>query len=169
MTVFPAAAPATSADAPSDAAGAGAGGGTGGVPRPDRSGLEVGSAGTDGGRGDLPEATRQRCTVVADAAASKGGLDTVVLVMGDLLSVTEAFVITSGTNVRQVRTIVEEVERQVKASGGPGPLRVEGLDDARWVLMDYGDVLVHVFLEEARSFYDLEHLWSGAPRLAWSH
>lgn len=163
MTVFPVAAP----DA-AGAAGADAVSGTGGVPRPDGSGLEAGSAGTDGGRGNLPEATRERCTVVADAAASKGGSDTVVLVMGDLLSVTEAFVVTSGTNVRQVRTIVEEVERQVKASGGPGPLRVEGLDDARWVLMDYGDVLVHVFLEEARSFYDLEHLWSGAPRLAWS-
>jgi ribosome-associated protein len=66
-------------------------------------------------------------------------------------------VITSGTNARQVRTIAEEVEEKVKADGGPAPLRIEGLDDARWVLMDYGDFVVHVFLDEVRKFYD----WSG--------
>jgi ribosome-associated protein len=83
------------------------------------------------------------------------------------LGLTDAFVVTSGRNVRQVRTIVDEVERQVREAGGRSPVRVEGLDDARWVLMDYGDFLVHVFLDEARRYYDLEHLWSGAPRLAW--
>jgi ribosome-associated protein len=55
----------------------------------------------------------------------------------------------------------------VKESGGRGPTRVEGLDDARWVLMDYDDFLVHVFLDEAREFYDLEHLWVDAPRMSW--
>ena len=49
-----------------------------------------------------------------------------------------------------------------------GPIRVEGLDDARWVLMDYGDFLVHVFLDETREYYDLEHLWSAAPRVPWT-
>jgi ribosome-associated protein len=88
--------------------------------------------------------------------------------MGDLLGITEAFVVTSGRNSRQVRTIVDEVERQIKESTGRSPIRVEGLDDALWVLMDYGDFLVHVFLDEAREFYDLEHLWSGAPRVAWT-
>ena len=66
-----------------------------------------------------------------------------------------------------MRTIVEEVERRVKAAGGPAPYRVEGTDDARWVLMDYGDFVVHVFLDEARRYYDLERLWSDAPRLVW--
>ncbi len=107
------------------------------------------------------------CLVAARAADAKSGEDIVILAMGELLALTDAFVITSGRNVRQVRTIVDEVERQVKESGGRGPIRVEGLDDARWVLMDYGDFLVHVFLDEARRFYDLEHLWSGAPRQAW--
>ena len=88
--------------------------------------------------------------VAARAADSKSGDDTVVLAVGDLLGVTDAFVITSGRNTRQVKTIVDEVERQVKEAFGRGPLRVEGLDDARWVLMDYGDFLVHVFLDEAR-------------------
>jgi ribosome-associated protein len=91
-----------------------------------------------------------------------------VLAMGGLLGLTDAFVITSGRNVRQVRSIVDEVELRVKASGGLRPIRVEGLDDARWVLMDYGDFLVHVFLDEARHFYDLEHLWLDAPRVEWA-
>ncbi len=87
--------------------------------------------------------------------------------MGELLGIAEAFVVTSGSNPRQVRTIVDEVERRLKAAGGPSPLRVEGLDDARWVLMDYGEFLVHAFLDEAREYYDLEHLWAGAPRIRW--
>ena len=106
--------------------------------------------------------------LAARAAAAKSGEDTAVLAMGELLGLTDAFVITSGRNGRQVRTIVDEVERQVAAAGGRKPVRVEGLADARWVLMDYGDFLVHVFLDEAREFYDLEHLWADAPRVAWS-
>ena len=107
------------------------------------------------------------CIEAARAADSKAGEEVVVMAMGELLGVTDAFVITSGRNRRQVRTIVEEVERRVKEAEGRAPERVEGLDDARWVLMDYGEFLVHVFLQEAREFYDLEHLWSGAPRLYW--
>lgn len=103
----------------------------------------------------------------AAAADEKLGQDTVVLDMEELLGVVDAFVITSGRNVRQVRTLVEEIERRVKASEGRSPHQVEGLGDAGWVLMDYGDVVVHVFLEEVRAFYDLEHLWSAAPRVQW--
>jgi len=106
--------------------------------------------------------------VAARAAEAKSGEETAVLAMGELLGLTDAFVITSGRNSRQVKTIVDEVERQVGAVDGRKPVRVEGLDDARWVLMDYGDFLVHVFLDEARDFYDLEHLWADAPRVAWS-
>jgi ribosome-associated protein len=105
--------------------------------------------------------------VAARAADAKSGRDTVILAMGELLGVTDAFVVTSGRNARQVRTIVDAVEREVKMTGGRSPDRVEGLSDAFWVLMDYGDFLVHVFLDEARAFYDLEHLWSGAPRIPW--
>jgi ribosome-associated protein len=109
----------------------------------------------------------QECLVAARAAEAKSGERTAVLAMGEVLGITDAFVITSGRNTRQVKTIVDEVERQVKESGGRGPTRVEGLDDARWVLMDYDDFLVHVFLDEAREFYDLEHLWVDAPRMSW--
>lgn len=105
--------------------------------------------------------------VAAAAADEKLGNETVVLGMDEALGVVDAFVVTSGQNVRQVRSLVDEVERQVKERDGRSPIRVEGLRDATWVLMDYGDFVVHVFLEELRSFYDLEHLWMGAPRVRW--
>ena len=113
-------------------------------------------------------AVPEESLVAARAAETKSGEDTAVLAMGELLGLTDAFVITSGRNSRQVKTIVDEVERQVGEMHGRKPVRVEGLADARWVLMDYGDFLVHVFLDEAREFYDLEHLWADAPRIAWS-
>jgi ribosome-associated protein len=105
--------------------------------------------------------------VAAVAADEKSGNDTVVLAMDEALGVVDAFVVTSGRNVRQVRTLVEEVERQVKAQDGRSPVSVEGLRDGGWVLMDYGDFVVHVFLEDLRTFYDLEHLWIAAPRVRW--
>ena len=101
----------------------------------------------------------------ARAAADKLGEDTVILAMGDFLGVTDAFVITTGRNSRQVGAIVDEVKRQVKEESSRTPWSVEGTRDMRWVLMDYGDFLVHVFHEEDRRFYDLEHLWGDAPRL----
>ncbi len=111
--------------------------------------------------------TAERAVLAARAADEKLGTDTVVLEVGDVLSIVEYFVITGASNTRQVRTIAEEVEEQVKLAGGPGPLRVEGLDDGTWVLMDYGDVVVHVFLDETREFYDLERLWRDVGRLDW--
>jgi len=113
------------------------------------------------------EQVRSWSGVAARAAVSKGGEDTVVLAVGPILSITDAFVITSASNPRQVRTIAEEVEKQVKEAGGPAPLRIEGLDDARWVLVDYGDFVVHVFLDEARTFYDLDRLWHDAEPWSW--
>jgi ribosome-associated protein len=117
-------------------------------------------ASAENGRLDVPEAA----LVAARAADAKLGQNTVVLAMGEFLGVTDAFVITSGANSRQVRTIVEEVEEQVKQSAGRSPRATEGLRDLTWVLMDYGDFLVHVFQDEARAYYDLERLWGNAPR-----
>ena len=117
--------------------------------------------------GPAADRTRQWCRIAARAAADKRGEDTLILGVGPILLITDAFVITHGANARQVRTIAEEVEESVKRGGGPGPLRIEGLDDARWVLMDYGAFVVHVFLDEVRRFYDLERLWADAERWAW--
>jgi len=111
--------------------------------------------------------TTDLVTVAASAASHKTAEPTVVIEVGDLIAITDYFVISSGSNDRQVRAIAEEVERQVKGRG-VSPRAIEGLDDARWVLMDFGDFVVHVFNDEARSFYNLERLWSDAPRLDWS-
>ena len=91
-----------------------------------------------------------------------------MLEVGPVLAIVDWFVLTSATNPRQARTIAEEVEEQLRRHDGSGPLRVEGADDARWILLDFGDVAVHVFLEEARAFYDLERLWADVARLDWA-
>ena len=113
-----------------------------------------------------PDAFR-RAAIAARAASDKKGTDIAVLDVGDIISITEAFVLVSGSNTRLVRTIVDEVERALKDSDGEGPRAVEGLDDATWVLMDYGDVIVHVFQNETRDYYDLDRLWADAPAVNW--
>lgn len=114
-----------------------------------------------------PEPDATWAVEAARAADAKGGLDVVVLEVGPVLAVCEHFVIASGTNPRQVKSIAEEVEDRVAKAGGPRPIRVEGKNDLQWVLLDYGDLVVHVFLEETRQYYDLERLWSDVPRVAW--
>ena len=113
------------------------------------------------------EQVRDWARTAAQAASAKGGEETVIIEVGAVLAITDAFVITSGRNTRQVKTIAEEVEARLKADGGINPLRVEGLGDSQWILLDYGDIVVHVFLDETREYYDLERLWSDAPRIAW--
>jgi ribosome-associated protein len=110
---------------------------------------------------------REFCTIAARSCREKGGEDTVILSVGKTLAITDAFVITGGSNPRMVRTIAEEVEEKVKQAGGPSPMSIEGLDDGRWVLMDYGDFVVHVLLNEARDFYQLDRLWSDSERWDW--
>ncbi len=88
--------------------------------------------------------------------------DTVILDVRDLQETFDALLVTSGRNDRQVRAIAEEIERQITLALDVQPLRVEGLAAAEWVALDYGDVIIHVFADSAREYYDLEHLWSGA-------
>ena len=113
------------------------------------------------------ERVREWSAVAARACREKGGEDTVILSVGATLAITDAFVITSAGNPRLVRTVAEEVEEKVKEAGGPSPRSIEGLDDARWVLLDYGDFVVHVLLTEARDFYQLDRLWSDAEKWEW--
>jgi ribosome-associated protein len=125
-----------------------------------------------GGQMEAPARPPSPAALAASAAAgadTKSGRDTVVLDVGDVLAITDFFVITSGANDRQVRAIVEEVERRVVEDFGPEhkPRRIEGLDALRWVLMDYGSFVVHILEEETRHFYDLERLWRDMPRLDW--
>ena len=90
-----------------------------------------------------------------------------MLDVGDIISITEMFVLVSATNTRQVKTIAEEIELALKIDDGVGPRAVEGLGDATWVLMDFGDVIVHVFLAETREYYDLDRLWADAAVVEW--
>jgi ribosome-associated protein len=99
------------------------------------------------------------------ATEEKLGLDTVILDLRELVDSFDALVVTSGRNDRQVRAIAQEIERLIDMALGVKPIRVEGLVAGEWVAMDYGDVIVHVFDEAAREYYDLEHLWSAAPAL----
>ena len=105
--------------------------------------------------------------LAARAADEKKALDIVVLDVGEIISITEMFVLVSGTNSRQVKTIAEEVELALKVYEDEAPRAIEGLDDATWVLLDYGDVIVHVFLDETREYYDLDRLWSDASQVGW--
>lgn len=84
-----------------------------------------------------------------------------------MLAICGWFVIASAANERQVKSVVDEIEAQIKLAGGPSPKRVEGLDGRQWVLMDFDDVVVHVFTEDTRAFYDLERLWADVPRIDW--
>ncbi len=101
----------------------------------------------------------------ARAAHDHFGRDTLLIDVADVLSVCDFFVITSGANRRQIKAICDEVVEGVRAAGGPKPLSVEGLAGRSWVLMDFGDFVVHVFSEEDRAYYQLERLWGDCPRL----
>ena len=104
------------------------------------------------------------------AADEKLGKDTVLLDVGDLVGITDIFVITSGSNYRQVRAIVEEIEEQMLLLDGPKAETIEGQEyqeGSIWVLLDYGGFIVHVFDEETRAIYDLERLWNDCPRISW--
>jgi len=102
----------------------------------------------------------------ADALADKKGLDIVLLDVGDLLAITEVFVIATGTSRPHVQSLADNMVEKLK-DGGRRPLRDEGRSEAEWVLLDYGDFVVHVFQDEQRQFYGLERLWGDARRLEW--
>jgi ribosome-associated protein len=123
----------------------------------------IGNARIDPAAADV--ATRAR--IAARAADAKKGEDILVLDVADIIGIVECFVITAASNTRLVRSIVEEIERQIFEQAGEKPRAVEGLRDASWVLLDYGDLVVHVFLTETREFYALERLWADAAIMSW--
>ena len=105
--------------------------------------------------------------MAAAAVDDKKGLDITLLDISELLVVTDVFVIASGTSNRHVRTLCDEVEAKLKDETDRQPLRREGREHSRWVLLDYGDLVVHVFDQETRDYYQLERLWADAPRIAY--
>lgn len=99
--------------------------------------------------------------VAARAAESKKARDLLILDVREVTSFTEFFVICTASSHRQAQTIADEVGMQLKQMGEL-PVSAEGYDTAEWILLDYGDFLVHIFSESARSYYELERLWRGA-------
>jgi len=122
---------------------------------------------TDGRRGGQIPPSRDTAAAAARAAASKQADDIVVLDVSQLIVITDHFVICTATSSRQIRTVVEEIERVLREQLEVRPARREGEGDAGWWLLDYIDVVVHVFGPAEREYYDLERLWRDAPRLDW--
>lgn len=102
--------------------------------------------------------------LAALAASDKIATDVVAIDVSDRLALTDVFVIASGNNDRQVEAIVDEVESRLRAAGAK-PLRREGKRDGRWVLLDYGDIVVHVQHADERAYYALERLWRDCPAI----
>lgn len=109
-----------------------------------------------------------RARIAARAADEKKGEDILVLDVAEIIGIVECFVITSASNPRLVRAIVDDVEQQIFEQTGEKPRAVEGLRDASWVLLDFGDLVVHVFLNETREYYGLERLWADAAVVPWA-
>lgn len=107
----------------------------------------------------------QLVTTAALAAADKLATDIIAFDVSEQLAITDAFVLASGSNDRQVKAIVDEVEDKLREIGAK-PVRREGERDGRWVLIDYGEIVVHVQHEEERQFYALERLWRDCPAIA---
>ncbi len=109
---------------------------------------------------DAIEAAR----VAAGAILDKNGEDVVLLDLAPLLVVTDVFVIASGTSRRHVNTLVDDAEEALRELGRK-PIRREGTEHGQWVLLDYGDIVIHVFDRETREYYDLQRLWANAETI----
>src|SRR5215207_4794352 len=99
------------------------------------------------------------------SADEKKAVDMLALDLREIASFTEFFFIASGTNQRQVQAIADEINEQLKKQLRRRPVRVEGYGTAEWVLLDYGDFVIHLFNKDAREFYDLERLWRDSRRV----
>jgi ribosome-associated protein len=111
-------------------------------------------------------ASRAVAVAAARAASDKQAEDIVVLDVSEVIVITDYFVLCTASSSRQVKTVIEAVEDQIRTLG-VRPVRREGESDAGWWLIDYVDVVVHVFGTEEREYYDLERLWRDAPVVDW--
>ena len=112
----------------------------------------------------IPSSSKEKAFLCAQALMDRKAIDLVILEVKDLSSFTDYFLICSGNSDRQVQAIAGHAEEKLGKEGFR-PLGIEGKREGRWVLLDYGDVVIHVFYHPVREFYDLERLWSEAPQL----
>jgi ribosome-associated protein len=118
------------------------------------------------GRRWIPAESREIAVTAARAAAAKKARDVLVLDMREVFILTDFFVICSGNTDRQVAAIQEAVEERLAALG-VRPVRREGVRHRRWILLDYLDIVVHIFRQEEREYYEIERLWKDAPPVEW--
>lgn len=111
------------------------------------------------------EAGREMAKLAYEALEDKKGLDMKIIDIRDVSCIADYFVIASGTNVNQVQAMVDNVEEKLGRAGFE-PKQIEGSRNSTWILMDYGDLIVHVFDEENRLFYDLERIWKDGKEMA---
>ena len=111
------------------------------------------------------DAALERALLAAQTAEDNRGTDIVILDMRDLTSVFDFFVIASGTSRRQLHAMSEEIDHALEDKMGDRRIGIEGYEESRWILLDYGDVVVHLFEPEMRSYYALEDLWGHAKRI----
>jgi ribosome-associated protein len=104
---------------------------------------------------------------IARIADDKKADEVLVLHVGEVLGITEYFVLSGASNPRLVGAIADEVTSQMRERYGRSPIRTEGIRELMWVLVDYGDVVVHVFAEETRRFYEIERLYKDVPKVEW--
>jgi ribosome-associated protein len=104
---------------------------------------------------------------IARIADDKKADEVLVLHVGEVLGITEYFVLSGASNPRLVGAIADEVTSQMRERYGRSPIRTEGIREQMWVLVDYGDVVVHVFAEETRRFYEIERLYKDVPKVEW--
>ena len=106
---------------------------------------------------------------IARVIDEKQGENTIVLPVGPVVGITEYFIVTSASNARLVRAITDSVLNNVREAVGKGPLRSEGTREQQWVLIDYGDVVVHIFIDEMRRFYEIERLYKDIVPTPWAN
>jgi ribosome-associated protein len=112
---------------------------------------------------------RDLAVLAARIADDKKATDVIVFDVGEVLGIVGWFVVAGASNPRLVRTVVDAIEVGVKDSVGRSPVRTEGVREQQWTLIDYGDVVVHVFLDEIRAFYEIERLYGDRPRIPWAN
>ncbi len=105
---------------------------------------------------------------IARVIDEKQGENTIVIPVGPVVGITEYFIVTSASNARLVRAITDSVLNNVREAVGKGPLRSEGTREQQWVLIDYGDVVVHIFIDEMRRFYEIERLYKDIVPTPWA-
>jgi ribosome-associated protein len=111
------------------------------------------------------DSIESRVRVAVNAAVDKKAFDVDVLAVGELTSIADYFVLASATSERQAAAVADNVVEKLREELGVRPLLVEGSTPGRWVLLDFGDFIIHIFTEETRRFYGLERLWGDAPNV----